>query len=294
LARKTCTIRYYRAEQAPVAAGRWPQDGNVARVLNEALDKTPRTPYIDHDGHSFIVERHANSPLHVSVATVRRDNLPFLERDGHTSALPLPRGDNLAEPTHFVFFGDRIVAMVRSQTTPRHITGAIVLSERGDIPLAFAPILRPEIEALVMNSIEVAQLELRVAGSSFNRAAAEAGDPIEAVHQMTAKFSGAGVARVTLRATTAPDRQRFRSWLIRQLQGGAFADGAEAAKAKVIDRDGQRQMVDLIEDQIAHTATVMTNGVTRHLNPGDVYDAVQRNFEEQRAVLTRAIEMSRE
>jgi hypothetical protein len=61
----------------------------------------------------------------------------------------------------------------------------------------------------------------------------------------------------------------------------------------VIDRDGETQVVDLLEDEIAHSVTVETQSSTRHLDPEEVWQLAIDSFGEQQAVLTRAIELHR-
>jgi hypothetical protein len=289
---RNCTIRFYRLEPATTDRGGWPENGEVVAKIQRKLANDPMNPYISHHEQQYIVEKHHARPLHTSVSTVRHDNLPLRERRGHTSALDLASDENLAEPTHVIVFGERILAVVRSQNTPGHITTSAVLSKRVAMELAFVPILRPEVEALIVNSIGVTHLDLRVAGTSFSAAAASAGDPVEGVRQLMSRFSGAATATVGVSARTGPDRQRMRSWLVRQLsQGFTNDDGVQAARARVIDRDGQTQMVDLLEDQIAHSVTVETEAITRHLDPEEVRRLAIESFEEQRVVLTRAIEL---
>jgi len=290
--RKNVTIRYYRIEPFGEDRKGWPDDGDVAGKIGRKLARAPANPYIRHREQSFIVERHDLDPLHASVSTVRHDELPLRELRGHTSALALPNDENLAEPTHVVFFGSRIVALTRGLNTPGHIVASVVLSKRTGIDLQLVPILRPEVEALVVNSVAVTSLDLRVAGNSFDAAAARAGDPVEAVRQMTSRISGAMKATVSVSAYSQQDRWRLRSFLIRQLERGFTSeDGVQAAKARVIDRDGNAQLVDLLEDQIAHGVTVETESVTRHLDADEVRKLAVESFLEQRAVLTRSIEL---
>ncbi len=176
---KQCTIRYYVAERA-TQDGAWPSDGNVVGALRRSLASPTGRAHIEHGGQHFIVEQHASKPtLHLSVATVRRDGLPVIERRGETHALALDANENLAVPTHVVFagegsHGESIVAAVRSQYTPGHILAGNVLGKRTGLDIAFVPIVRPEVQAILQNSRSVTKLELRIAGSSIDAAAIRA------------------------------------------------------------------------------------------------------------------------
>ncbi len=284
------TIRFFRAVRA-TTDGAWPEDGDVLAKMRRKLHQPHADPYIHVGDDSYIVEQHHDDPLHLSVSAVRRDHLPLQEHGGRTQPLRLPEGDNLAEQAHVVFFQSLVTGVVRSLAAPGHIRGSHVLGRRCNIDLALAPILRPEIEALIVNSLGVTKLDLRVAGNSFDATAANSGDPVETVRRMTSQFRGAGKAEIRLSATNEPDRQRFRAWLIRHLAGMSADSSVEMAKAQVIDRDGQRQMVNLLEDQIAITTKVEILSAARSLNPEAVRDAIILAFKEQQGNITRAIEL---
>lgn len=287
--RRICTVRYYRLTRFP-DTGQWPADGDGVGALRRAVSNV-RDPYIEHNENHYIVETHNDDPLHVSVATVRRDNLPLVERQGHTTALHLSEDENLAEPTHLLFFDKRIVAVVRGQLTPGHLVAGNVLAKRSELDIILAPIIRPEVATMLVNSRAVVQLDMTVAGTSFSNAAADAGDPVEAVRRLTSQFAGAATANLTLKAKTNPDRQRFRSWLIRQVERGTLGEQADRLKVTILDAEGQKQTVDLLEDQIAHREEVEFTSAARYMDPGAIRTVVERSYEAQRMVLSRAIEL---
>jgi hypothetical protein len=203
--------------------------------------------------------------------------------------LTLPTGDNLAEQAHLVFLPKSVVGFVRSQMAPGHLKASAVLSKRCDIDLILTPIIRPEIETILNGSVGVVELEFRVAGSSFDAAAADSGDPVEAAHRLTSQFRGAAKADMRFTASTGAERQQFRSWIINNLEK-LIGHGAEKAKATIIDPDGQRRIVDLLEEQIAVTAPVQTRSQSRSLEPASALQAIKDAYNQQLTVITRALE----
>jgi hypothetical protein len=269
----------------------WPKDGNLVGKLRRKVSATGET-YIELTDSSFIVEHHLDDPLHVSASTVRRDNLPLRERDGHTSALPLDERDNLAEPTHCVFFESNIVGVVRSLATPGHLKASSVLSKKTGIDLIFVPMLRPEIEAMVVGAGAVSSIELRIAGSSFDAQAATAGDPVEAVHRLTSQFSGGTEATVKISAPRNKAEQwRLKDWVVRHLESFGDNRTVRAAKVQLLDQDGERQLVDLLNDQITQSVTMNTQSVTRHPDAEEIREAIIAAFNANRDLLLRSIEV---
>ena len=102
---KDVTVRFYRAVRGS-ASGAWPQSGTVEGHIRNKLGLATADPYIEQGDGTYIIENYPNEEamLHFSISAVRRDNLPLRERGGHTSPLPLPKGDNLAEQAHVIFF----------------------------------------------------------------------------------------------------------------------------------------------------------------------------------------------
>jgi hypothetical protein len=299
---KDVKVWFYRAERA-TTSGQWPTGANPESHIRGKLAKISADPYIDLLDGSFIVETYTatsgssgsgekkNERLHLAVSAVRRDNLPLKEHKGATAPLELPPEDNLAEQAHLVFLPNSVVGFVRSQMAPGHLKASSVLSKRCDIDLILTPIVRPEIETILNGSRGVVELEFRVAGSSFDATAANSGDPVEAAHRLTSQFQGAGKADLRFTAQTAADRQRFRSWIINNLER-LIGGGAEKARATIIDTDGQRRIVDLLEEQIAVTAEVHTRPHSRSLDPASAREAIQDAYNQQLSVITRAIELS--
>ena len=177
MAEKSRTIHYYVIEPLNPDTPRWPRNGDIAATIRNKLATPLADPYISLTAGTYIVEQHSSRPLQVSISTVRRDNLPNREHHGHSDPLPLPDDQNLAEPTNLVFFESNVVGVVRSTTTPGHLKVSSVLSKRINVDVILTPILRPEIEALIVNSAAVSKLNLRIAGSSFNAQLADAGTP---------------------------------------------------------------------------------------------------------------------
>ena len=94
-------------------------------------------------------------------------------------------------------------------------------------------------------------------------------------------------------AKTDPDRQRFKQMVRRRLSGLTRENGVEGAKATVISANGEEEIVDLLEDELAHKIIVHTDSPTRHPDPDEIRDDAVTSSAEHRAVILRAIENSR-
>jgi hypothetical protein len=288
---KKRTVRFYVAEAATLDASGWPVDGDLVKKIRKKVKATVDSPYIELTDSSFILEHHNDDPLHVSTSAIRRDNLPLRERDGHTSVLKLDGRDNLAEPTHCVFFAGNIVGVIRSQTTPGHLKASSVISKRTGVDLILVPVVRPEIEQLVVSGGDVTKITLRVAGSSFDSQAAAAGDPVEAIHRLTDSFSGTTATVSVSASRRSADRQRLKDWVTRNF--GMFSDdnSVKSAKVSLLDADGKKQMIDLLEDQIAQSVEIMTESPTRHPDPDEIRKVIVESFEEHGDEIQRALEI---
>lgn len=299
---KEVKVWFYRAERS-TTTGKWPAGAEPESHIRGKLAKITADPYIELTDGTYIVEpytaaqqdgasdgKQEKERLHLAVSAVRRDNLPLREHKGLTSPLNLPAGDNLAEQAHLVFLPKSVVGFVRSQMAPGHLKASAILSKRCDIDLMLTPIVRPEIETILNGSIGVVELEFRVAGSSFDAQAANSGDPVEAAHRLTNQFSGAAKADMRFTAQTSPQRQQFRAWIINNLDK-IIHGGAEKARATIIDQDGERRVVDLLEEQIAVSAEIQTRPQSRSLEPASALQAIKDAYNQQLIVITRALEL---
>ncbi len=290
------SVGFFRANRASKSGEwLWPEDNNVAAMLvNRYHDQqhVDGWPTADWWGRSFLIEVHTeDAPTHLGVSTIRSDALPLVLRDGHTAGEPLDinERDRLLEPTYLTFFGDRIVALVRTNQTPGHRASAAALSKLTGVDLELNPIPRPDILAMIQRGRAVANLSLTIAAGSID-AAAETDDIVEAAERLREIVPPAQVISITLRAEDEEQRRMLRSRALQLLERGTA--GLKNANVGLYTAEGRYEVVDLLESNLTLRFSIDVVTRTRHLLPEDAHSAAVQAFEEMRPILTRAIHLA--
>lgn len=272
----------------------WPKDGvQIGRHLVDAFEAAKGTgdwPFVEWWSKRHLVEVHETSaPQQFGVATVRDDQLPLILREGQTSGEPLEidDDDSLLEPSYLTFFGDQIVALVRSGQAPGHRAVAGTLSLLTRVDLELDPIPHPEVAAKIQDGIHATSVDLTVAAGSVDAAAAQ-DDWLAAAEQLRDKTPGAQKITVRFTAETEPQKKRLRSRLIRFLSDGGLED-VSSAHARILNRDGVSEVVNLLEDDIATSVDVPRAGRTRYLLPEEAQRAAVAAFDQVNRLVTRSI-----
>lgn len=138
------------------------------------LLKAARTDGLDRhqtcrDGVELIAHPAGNSPPMIILDKVRRQNLPNVgDLSGNRSALPLPEGNGLLEPTYFAFLEHNAVAVLLSGNGPRPKRLTSYLKAKMGVSIGLVPILREDFET-VLREMRITRVDVAVPADRISR-----------------------------------------------------------------------------------------------------------------------------
>lgn len=275
----------------------WPDDGDVRTALLDGFDKGEGVmadwPIATSWGRSFLVEAHGRAePVQLGVGAVRDDVLPLVLRAGARTGEPLPMDarDRLLEPSYLTFFGDRVVAFVKTEHSPGPNQCARALAEITLVDLELVPIPRPEILQSIHQGYALATFGLTVAAGSVD-VASERDDLVRAAEELRAGTGGAERLTVTVGAQTQDQKRQLRTRVIRLLNRRGTA-GLAAAYAGVLSEEVGYEVVNLLQEDISTMAAVTVSARTRSLLPSEAHEAALQAFEFKQAEITHSIALA--
>jgi hypothetical protein len=189
-----------------------------------------------------------------------------------------------------MFFGDRIVGLVKHTHTPGHRMCSGALSKLTNVDLELLPIPRHDVLDMVQRGSAVSTLDLTIAAGSID-AAAEADDVVAAAEQLRERVPGSDKVTVSFSAETAAQQRRLRSRTLRLLQRRGV-DGLDGAHARIFTDEAGSELVNLLEADISTNARIEIEARTRHLLPAEAHDAALQAFALLQVPLTRSIALA--
>lgn len=190
---------------------------------------------------------------------VRRQNLPNVgDLSGNRSALPLPEGNGLLEPTYFAFLEHNAVAVLLSGNGPRPKRLTSYLKAKMGVSIGLVPILREDFET-VLREMRITRVDVAVPADRISRDLV-GGDWVTALdgaRQLAQEGTitiGMSVGRKSIEEKVRLG-ERFRGLVNELLQGGGLGS---FKRARVEGRmpDGSQEVVDLIEDRLVQKVEV--------------------------------------
>ena len=291
-------IHFYRVDAGKDDAGRpIPFDassmcGHIDGLQFETGDRYAE----DTAGNATLcwIDRHV--PHHrIRLATIRRVDLPQLDQRGRLSPLGIPEGAGLAEPIHIVFFPNNIVGADFNFYGPRLSRLRDYLAEKADgvcPKLDFQPLLRPDVADQLDKLADIRMIRLKI-DSSYIDTVREADENLGAAFRAAAE---AGMAReVTI--ILQPDPKVAKGLLHKLIPRLSWLSNRNDIhdKASAFSVSGRRsdtgrvELVDLLSAYIiAKKEIIRADPLTRALDPGSAYDAIEAAYEELEPQLERA------
>ncbi len=216
---------------------------------------------------------------HVVLYRVSHNDLPLLYENGEFRPLEdvISSGADIAEPAHFAFFPDDIVANLYNHNGPKQVQLASYLLTTMNLDVLFMPIAREDIIESIANAGGVQLFSLRVKVEDLQRFD---GMSLGGMKALGEDFP-VGTVEIILRATN-PDQKRRLGRVIQrtagQLQSNRRAKYVDKARVKLTDADAlsDGREVNLIEDLIVLTQHVDTvPGNRRYVEEASAVDALE-------------------
>lgn len=192
-------IFFYRVNAGVQETG---EPKNVS--FGPALRTIDHMPFSDGDNGRYLASKDddrelccwvdkSQSPYQFKLAYIRRSEHPPVEHDGELSPLPLPRGQGLAELTHFMIFPKGIVGAEFNFFGPRasQFSFYCALKLKNAIPgFRLNPLLRRDLQKQLAKLSEVKMLDLKIK-SSYANVIQEANADLGSAFKATARAMGA-------------------------------------------------------------------------------------------------------
>lgn len=234
-------------------------------------------------------------PHKLRLGTIRRTDLPLIERGGTLSPLPIPADSGLAEQTHVVFFEENLVGADFNFHGPRATSLAWYFAEKARgvcPPLQMEVLLRQDVGAQLRRLRDIRLFQLKVS-SSFIDVLREANRDLGAAFAAASKAGEADEVEIVLKP-----RRYSRGWLSDALKPLAFALSRnrrlrdEASRFLVSGFDpqiGETITLDVLSDKLIGQRRILrVEGRSRAVEATSAFDGIQDTFAELRDQLLEA------
>ncbi len=220
---------------------------------------------------------------HLVLYKVSHDDLPLLYDQGTFQPLAdvINATTNLAEPAHFAFFPDDIVAHLYNHNGPKERNLAAYLATTMDMDVLFGAVPREDVLQSIAEAGGVKLFDLRL---RVETAALLNGMPLRGMQILSEEYTTADV-EVILRATTPAERRSLGALMVNvgwflQRAGGRRA--VRRAKVALDDTDelSEDRLVDLLDDKLGLTELVETvPGQKRYLEESSAMSALEDAYD---------------
>jgi hypothetical protein len=226
---------------------------------------------------------------HIVFYRVSSDDLPMLYENGEFRPLEevIAAGVDIAEPAHFAFFPNGVVAHLYNHQGPKQAQLASYLLQTMDTDVIFDPIARDDVLASIANAGGVSLFKFRARAEDLSRFD---GMHLEGMRQLANDFPVADV-EIILRARTDDQRRalggRIQGVVQRATQAGrrGYVENAKVA-LKDTDALSEGREVDILQDVIVLTQSVDTMpGQRRYLEEDSAMSALEDAYRKVRARL---------
>lgn len=289
-------IRFFRIEPRLVRDEPWPDGefpiGELRDDVETRVATGDRYLAAHHENHLALLGAHEPGHSCVSLYRIRDDNLPDQEVDGVVSPLHLDEAANIAEGSHFVFFGRNVVGAVIRRETPSRITSAKVF-EQLLAPTKRSAVLLPLVRPDVMDLLEgndVTAATIRVSAGNAEALSAMSSGLGEASRRLTDRASARAIEiRLTADRGQAAKRA-FTSRVLNMVRPVADEPaGIEALRVDYLSEEAGRQTVNLLGDDITVFRDVQVPTSRRFLTPESAYEAIIDGYNDAIEQLNRSI-----
>jgi hypothetical protein len=298
MATRSATVRFYRLARFDELA--WPADP-IPLLMSAAPAAGGQGVTIKQGKREYLVERSVDGYDALMISSLRAEALFAVARDGVTHPLDLDDDETIAMQTHIVFLPGideqrRVVGLIRSNVTPGYLQVSNVLTELSrsvealtGVNTMLHPLVRDDPAAMVRISESATKLTVRFAEDQANVLAA-ASTVLGENGQRIARMTGIRDVEVSLRFTEDGGvgwRERIAD-LANAI--GEMVGTKPAARASIIDEDGQSQIVDLLSDELVRKATVdVPDDEPRTLSPETAANLIAKAYNDMVAAISNSV-----
>ena len=190
---------------------------------------------------------------------VRTGNYPSAgDENGNRRQIPLAEGEVLLEPTYVMFLEEGFVAILTGGDGPHAQRLADYIRIKFSVDWRLEPVLRNNLNE-VLEEMRITEINIAVPGERINRELV-GGDWFEAL-DAAKKLTDDGIVRIALSVGQKGDqtfKQRMSEkyhGLVKRMQQAVGLQNFKTAKVTGV-RNGNRQIINLIEDQLVETVDV--------------------------------------
>jgi hypothetical protein len=233
----------------------WAEDP-IPRIMQDVPEGGDSGAEYELSGNKLLLEGVPGVPDALTVSNLRDDALIAVAQGGHTRPIELEDDEEVALQTHVRLlpgqpgFQKRVAGLIRSNVTPGHGQVASLLSKACGEDIYLAPLLRDDPTSLVRLSTGVTKIDFRYAEDQ----ASVLGIGTDGMRRSAAGIAGIdGVSEVEMSIhyeQNAYERARLKSIEIAE-RLGEFVGRKPSVKSTILDENGRKQVVDLVEDQLS-------------------------------------------
>lgn len=267
----------------------------IQLVDNLAWDADGRYLAID-DGHDFCVWTWGTKPYpRIALGTVRRADLPLVDRKGKLVPLRIAAQDGLAEQTHVVFFPNNIVGVEGNFYGPRisRLSGYVARRFKGVLPEIHFDMLLHRDALARFDRLR----EIRLADMSLSRqhlSVAERADPsLASLFRNALETTGSEEVQIVL--TQGPRSRRPLSDMVRGFVRSLASDPnvheeVDILRVRGVDSvSGRVEMQDLLQDQLVTSRQVVRRRPQdRAVDSRRMFEAIESGYGELKSLLEGA------
>jgi hypothetical protein len=217
---------------------------------------------------------------HLTLYSVRDDDLPSLYRNNQIVALEDALGDEnveIAEPTYFGCFDNGVIGFVYNHYGPRASRLSNYLAGVGIGDFTFAPIIRQDVMNRIAGADGLKMLKVRVRNEENLDLG---GTTLRSARRLVDENAVSDV-EVVLRAHGEVEQRGFLQRVAESL-GILSAQNARSAHVEIVE-DGQSELIDLVAARVTVTREIDTvPGHKKYLDPQEAVQALDEAYDEAR------------
>ncbi|GEM_PF-1181099 len=293
------TVYFYRLHSGADGAGGFlPYSIASASTVIGALGVSDGDRYLDESDDTFLTAWCDNPDGEVArlrLATVRRGDLPRVERGGALSPLNIAGDAGLAEITHFAVFNNGITGVLFNFYGPRPTKLPFFLSAKCPEPLDHVfldALLRPDLSAQLARLKDIRMIDIGVQHGQ-EAILADVDEGLAQVLEGARRFTDAQRVRVVLQpeAYSRKGLGRRALGIVKHLAGMTrerdlldrfVIKGFDPSQSSVVDIDVLKELL------VSRQEVVFADKRSRALSDDSAYDAIHRAYAELRDDLGRA------
>lgn len=288
-------IYFYKVEMKK--KGGLVQPKPIFLAINQmSFDENGRYFQLDDGNFLSMYVDSINLPLKARIGTIRKKELPMIERQGQTIPLNIPPDAGLYEPMHFMVFQNNVVGFEYNFYGPR--PGSLKFYLPNKVPslvdeIELIPLMRRDVHELLSRVGEIKRFNLRV-HRDMELYLKELDDNLPDALAALKKTSDAEYIEIVLRSKRwsrrgikIPFLSHLPSWLSRS----DVREGIDALKIRARDEiTNSIEEFDLLQEYLLSIKRVVKqDDIHRSVSTNSMYASIQDAYTELKSEINRII-----